>query len=109
MIEHTMHLKKIYFDMFLHGVKTIELRLLDEKRKKIQFGDAIRFICNENESESFVMNVCGLVYAKTFKELFDIIPVTKCGFSDADVAIRSIEQFWPADKQDGVLGIVLNF
>ena len=109
MIEHTMHLKKIYFDMFLRGTKTIELRLLDEKRKKVQLGDAIRFICNENESESFVMKVSGLVCAKTFKELFDIIPVTKCGFPDTDTAIRIIDQFCPSDKQDGVLGIVLKF
>ena len=98
MIEHTMHLKKIYFDMFLRGTKTIELRLLDEKRKKIQLGDAIRFICNENESESFVMRVSGLVCA-----------VTKCGFPDTDTAIRIIDQFCPSDKQDGVLGIVLKF
>lgn len=42
MIEHTMHLKRIYFDMFLRGTKTIELRLLDEKRKKSNW--VMRFV-----------------------------------------------------------------
>ena len=109
MSEHTMHLRKVYFDLFLRGEKTVELRLLDEKRKKIQLGDTIRFICNENENESFVMTVWGLVIAKTFNELLEIIPATKCGFPDAETAVQTIEQFCPADKQDGVLGIVLRF
>ena len=109
MAEHTMHLKKIYFNLFLHGKKTVELRLLDEKRKKIQLGDTIRFICNENENESFVMKVKGLVATKTFNELLEIVPATKCGFPDAEIAVQTIEQFCSSDKQDGVLGIVLEF
>ncbi|MBO7509450.1 MAG: ASCH domain-containing protein [Alphaproteobacteria bacterium] len=109
MAEHTMHLKRTYFDLFLQGKKTVELRLLDEKRKKIQLGDTIRFICNENENESFIMTVIGLVVAKTFNELLEIIPVTKCGFPDTETAVQTIEQFCPSDKQDGVLGIVLRF
>lgn len=109
MVEHSMHLKKNYFDLILNGQKTIELRLLDEKRKKIQLGDTIRFICDDNESDSFVMTVVGLVSAKTFKKLFEIIPVAKCGFPDTSTAIKTLEQFWPMDKQDGVLGIVLSF
>ena len=109
MSEHTMHLKRTYFDLFLRGQKTVELRLFDEKRKKIQLGDTIRFICNENEDESFVMKVKGLVVAKTFNELLEIVPATKCGFPDAETAVQTIEQFCPADKQDGVLGIILEF
>ncbi len=109
MAEHTMHLRRTYFDLFLHGEKTVELRLLDEKRKKIQLGDTIRFICNENEDESFVMKVKGLVVTKTFNELLAIIPATKCGFPDVETAVQTIEQFCPSDKQDGVLGIILEF
>ena len=40
---HEMTLYDEYFDMIKSGVKTIEYRLNDEKRKKIRIGDTIIF------------------------------------------------------------------
>lgn len=42
-MEHIMNLNKQPFDMIKKGRKNIELRLFDEKRRKIQIGDYIVF------------------------------------------------------------------
>ena len=38
-MTHNMQLQPIPFEMIKNGTKTIELRLCDEKRRKIQIGD----------------------------------------------------------------------
>lgn len=38
-MTHNMQLQPISFEMIKNGTKTIELRLCDEKRRKIQIGD----------------------------------------------------------------------
>ena len=42
-MEHTLKLKPKYFNYINEGTKRIELRLYDEKRKKINIGDTIVF------------------------------------------------------------------
>ena len=46
-MKHEMKLALEPFDMIADGRKTIELRLYDDKRKKIKLGDEIQFICIE--------------------------------------------------------------
>ena len=42
-MRHQMRLKDAPFQMIWDGEKTIELRLLDEKRKLVNIGDIIEF------------------------------------------------------------------
>lgn len=42
-MTHEMKLQPKYFDYILNGTKRIEIRLNDEKRKKIKLGDKINF------------------------------------------------------------------
>ena len=42
-MTHSMQLTPSPFQMIKEGTKTIELRLFDEKRRKIQIGDIIEF------------------------------------------------------------------
>ena len=42
-MTHQMQLQPEPFSMIKSGVKTIELRLYDEKRRKIRIGDEILF------------------------------------------------------------------
>ena len=42
---HIMKLKRAPFDKIRNGSKTIELRLNDEKRQKVNIGDFIEFCC----------------------------------------------------------------
>lgn len=81
---HEMRLRKKPFDKIKTKEKTIELRLLDKKRKKIQIGDTIRFSlasCNDEYIDTKVVN---LYYADSFSELFKEIPLNKCGAEDGD-------------------------
>ena len=87
MITHKMSLKQKYFDMIFKGQKTIELRLFDDKRQKINIGDKIQFNA-AGSSAFFEAHVVGLVRAQTFEKLFDIIPVEKCGFGSKQDAIK---------------------
>ena len=40
---HKLNVKEKYYNMLKSGTKTIELRLFDEKRRKIKVGDTIEF------------------------------------------------------------------
>ena len=44
-MKHNMRLKKEPFEKICAKKKTVELRLLDEKRKKVNVGDTIEFEC----------------------------------------------------------------
>ena len=45
---HYMNLVPSAFEKISDGSKTIELRLNDEKRQRINAGDTVVFNCNEN-------------------------------------------------------------
>ena len=50
-MTHSMQLTPSPFQMIKEGTKTIELRLFDEKRRKIQIGDIIEFSNTDTELE----------------------------------------------------------
>jgi len=101
-----MNLKQPYFDMVKKGVKTIELRLYDEKRQQIQIGDSILF---QNENKHHLVKVKELVKAQNFDSLFKIIDIKKTGLGNKENALKIMNQFYPINKQNeiGVVGIVL--
>ena len=59
-MKHEMKLALEPFDMIADGRKTIELRLYDDKRKKIKLGDEIQFICIEPSHNTLNATVIGL-------------------------------------------------
>lgn len=44
MTIHTFHLDNKHFDMILTGKKSYEIRLFDQKRRRVSLGDTIRFL-----------------------------------------------------------------
>ena len=64
-----MKLKDKYYNYILHGTKRIEIRLLDEKRRKIKIGDTIRFYKLPDMNENIVVKVIDLLYYNTIEEL----------------------------------------
>lgn len=108
-MQHTMNLRPIPFGKIKDGTKTIELRLYDEKRRKIAKGDTICFINTEN-SEKLSVTVKELFIYRSFKELYADLPLTECGYTETDVCGAKPEdmlEYYPIDKQDryGVIGI----
>ena len=108
---HTMHLSKEPFHQIWSGCKTIEFRMLDEKRRRINIGDTIKFYYNDDPKISMEVTVTALYKATSFKELFEMIPLTKCGYGTDDVedAYLEMEKFPGYSKENqekfGVIGI----
>lgn len=57
-MKHEMGLQTRYFNYIKNGTKRIELRLFDEKRKRIRIGDTIEF--TNPEGKSLGVKVVGL-------------------------------------------------
>ena len=102
-----MKVQEKYYNLLKSGIKTIELRLYDEKRQKIKLGDELVFENLNNPSDSFVGTVINLHRADDFKSLAGKIPVPKTGFQNKEELIETMKIFYPPERQKelGVLGI----
>ena len=111
-MTHQMKLHGRPFDMIASGVKTIELRLYDEKRKALHVGDKIEFTSADREGKSFLCKIVALHTFSSFEELYKALPLLKCGYTEADIATASptdMDLYYAKEKQKkyGVLGIEL--
>ena len=102
-----MKVQEKYYNLLKSGIKTIELRLYDEKQKKIKKGDNLLFENLENPKDTFIGTVINLHLAPDFKDLTKKIPIQKTGFKNAAELINTMEIFYPLEKQKeiGVFGI----
>ena len=107
--SHEMRLDGSYYRMIAEGEKTVELRLLDEKRRLIRPGDTLTFINRDNDSR-LCTRVEKMYIAAGFDELlFDPDMLKNSGLSHLGAlgAEELMERFYPADEQRrlGVVGI----
>jgi len=96
--------------MIREGTKTIELRLLDDKRKGISVGDTIIFNNTEDENDSLCVMVDDLFIFDSFEELYKNLPLLECGYTKEDIdsaSPKDMEMYYPKEKQEkyGVVGI----
>lgn len=108
---HNMKLQPSPFEMIKSGKKTIELRLYDEKRKLIKSGDKIVFT-NAFTGEILKKTVLKLHLFDSFVELYNSLPLLKCGYTEEDVENADpsdMELYYSAEEQKkyGVVGIEL--
>lgn len=104
---HKMRLNNNAYMLMKNNLKTIELRLNDEKRRKIKVGDLIEFINSDSLDKQYVQ-VVKLHYFESFKELYENIDLSKCGYltlenithEDMLVYYSPLQQ-----KKYGVIGI----
>ena len=106
-----MKLNESSFEMIKSGVKSIELRLFDEKRQKIKTGDDIIFT-NTATGEKLCATVKTLHRFDSFDALYSALPLLQCGYTAEDVGTASpsdMEQYYSAEEQKkyGVVGIEL--
>lgn len=109
---HVMKLNPDPFSKISSGAKTIELRLYDEKRRKIREGDAIIFT-NTADGEKIRATVRKLHRFDSFDALYQTLPLLQCGYTaeDVDKAQPSdMEAYYSAEEQQqyGVVGIELD-
>ena len=106
---HYMNLNPQPFAMIDAGKKTIELRLLDEKRKLIAVGDTLVF-ANTESGDQLRCAVKKLHVFGNFSELYAALPLEKCGYLPEELAAArpaDMDAYYPPEKQMqyGVVGI----
>ena len=65
----TIHLDEDVFKVVKYGTKNVEVRVNDEKRRKLKIGDRITFLKRPDDKESISAIVEDLVYYKDFNDL----------------------------------------
>lgn len=107
---HRMRLDPAPFAAMEAGKKTVELRLYDEKRRRIQAGDMIRFESTADDTDVLYAQVEGLRFFASFDELYAALPLTKCGYTEEEAATaspRDMDRYYSREEQQrwGVVGI----
>ena len=64
-----IHLDEDIFEVVKYGTKTVEVRVNDEKRRKLKIGDKITFLKRPDDIEKMDAVIEDLVYYKDFFEL----------------------------------------
>lgn len=107
MTTHQLKLATEPFDAIISGNKTIESRLYDTKRQKIQIGDRIIFTNRDNSEQTVTAEVVGLLRYATFRDLFSHNNPAKFGGESVEWLEKQIGEFYSLSDQleNGVIGI----
>jgi len=105
-----MKLLKEPYARILSGKKTIEIRLHDEKRSKINVGDIIEFSKLPDLEEKLKVEVVALLRYKTFRDLVNDFGMEFYGYPKdypIDEFVNSIYEIYSKEQERkyGVLGI----
>jgi len=107
---HEMSLNPEPFELIKSGKKTIEIRIYDEKRRKVKVGDYIIFSKLPDKVEKIKVQVVGLSIFASFRDLFTNFDKSKFGH-DQNLSIeeqiaKQYEHYTPEEEQlYGVVGI----
>ena len=107
---HYMKLKDAPFEKIKFGKKTVELRLYDDKRRKISIGDKIIFSNFFDENDKLIVRVKDLYICETFKDLFEEISLEECGNPkdmSIEVAVKHMREYYSLEDEQryGIIGI----
>lgn len=107
MKTHTLHLAAEPFQAIRSGNKTIESRLYDEKRQRINVGDALIFINRKAPEQKVEARVIKLLRYATFEELFTHTTPAQFGGPSVTWLLDQIQAFYNIEDQHryGILGI----
>ena len=107
MTTHQLKLATEPFNAIVSGNKTIESRLYDAKRQRIQIGDRIIFTNRDNSEQTVTAEVVGLLRYATFRDLFSHNNPRKFGGDNVEWLEDQISEFYSIEDQKiyGVIGI----
>jgi len=104
---HEMRLHNEPFELIKAKTKTIELRLLDEKRSLIKINDIIEFE-SRSTNEKIKARVINLYKYNSFDELYKHHDKVSMGYEeDEEANPKDMEKYYPKEEQAkyGVVGI----
>ncbi len=107
-MTHELKLNRGPFESMANGTKTVEMRLNDEKRKKIHVGDKIKFSMRDDETKSLLCEVVNKVVYDNFEELYADYDKEELGYKEnEDAKPEDMEAFYPKEEIEkyGVVAI----
>lgn len=108
-MKHYMHLNKEPFEKIKNGTKTIEMRVYDEKRRKMHKGDIIE-IENRTTGEIMTVEIINMHVLSSFGDIYARWNKIALGYNEEDVAKPAdMEQYYPKEEieENGVVAIEL--
>ena len=95
---HEMRLNNEPFIKVKEGIKTVELRLLDEKRKTLRVGDKIIFT-NRANNEKIDVLVTNLFKADSFTPIYEKYSKVAMGYNEEDDAKpEDMEEYYSKEE-----------
>lgn len=95
---HEMRLNNEPFNKIKEGTKTVELRLLDEKRKALRVGDKIIFT-NRANNEKIDVVVTNLFKADSFEPIYEKYSKVAMGYNEEDDAKpEDMEEYYSKEE-----------
>ena len=95
---HEMRLNNEPFNKIKEGTKTVELRLLDEKRKALRVGDKIIFT-NRANNEKIDVLVTNLFKADSFEPIYEKYSKVAMGYNEEDEAkSEDMEEYYSKEE-----------
>ena len=106
-MTYQMNLHPVPFELIKRGIKDVEMRLYDERRKPIKIGDLIEFT-NRITGERLLVKVVNLHKYATFVELYKAFSKERLGYEPHEIADpHDMEQYYSKEQiaEFGVLAI----
>jgi len=103
-----LRLDEDIFEIVKRGTKRVEIRLYDEKRKKLKIGDIIIFSKEPLNEEKIKCKIKNLKTFKCFDELIDNYNIGDlAGDTSKEEIINDLNKYYPLEKQleNGVIAI----
>lgn len=95
---HEMRLNNEPFNKIKEGTKTVELRLLDEKRKALRVGDKIIFT-NRANNEKIDVVITNLFKADSFAPIYEKYSKVAMGYNEEDEAKpEDMEEYYSKEE-----------
>lgn len=107
-----VHLHPDVFEIVRMGKKDIEVRINDEKRRKLKVGDTLVFLKRPNDDEEIRAKVVGLEYYDYFNTLVDNYEMERIYLSNytKEEYLEEMKRFYTREEQEkyGVVAIIFN-
>lgn len=106
-MEMIVHLHPEVFDIVLSKDKDVEIRVNDEKRRKLNIGDTLVFLKRPDDKEEIKAIITNLVYFNSFLEVTNYYDMKRIYLEDTtkDEYINLMKNFY-SDEEVEKYGVV---
>ncbi|TAA71982.1 ASCH domain-containing protein [Planococcus salinarum] len=110
-MEYKMGLYEGPFNSIKSGMKTVEVRLNDQKRRNLRKGDTIEFTKLPEENEKVRVEIQALKRYSSFREMYEDIPAEQFDAVGREIEerVETIHKIYSSDLENkwGTLAIVM--